>query len=164
MKKLSESVWGNLRKKSLGQETRREDINSFQGEAFLNYLGGYYKIVRADVHEAIYLIGDKSIEILVLFTKMSGQYYHRYISLCNPGTDKASVLIQSTFVSSDNYQTDENLRDLLLDNFDINLTGDEYLEVFPKDGSKVTNEFYIEFIDFVLDNANDTHIKVIERR
>ena len=46
MRKLSESVWGDIRKKSLGQEERIEDdVNNLNMEGFFDYILKHYRVI-----------------------------------------------------------------------------------------------------------------------
>ena len=49
LSKLMESVWGDIRKKSLGKEARVEDdINLFSRDEFFEYLNENYKYIGSN--------------------------------------------------------------------------------------------------------------------
>ena len=71
MKKLSESVWGDIRKKSLGQEERQEDdISNLSIEDFSKYLDSMYTL-DSSVHKQIAEIGVSDDCIFFPAYKMS---------------------------------------------------------------------------------------------
>ena len=62
------------------------------------------------------------------------------------------------------------IMDLLEKNYDITAAKNpdngaiKYVRVNPKSGKNVTNRFFIELIDFILDNTNDgTYVHIYER-
>ena len=170
---LKESVWNDIRKKSLGKEERVESsVNNLQTEELLDYLNDYYTETNTPKGSRIFQINDDDITINVLI-QSRGQNPYKYVDLCKIGTKNVKIRISSTFVVYDEeykIDDDDDLKNALLDNYDIKITETDpkiaeemYFEVYPKDGSPVTNRFYIDLIDFILDHAGKNNIKTIER-
>ena len=160
--KMNESVWGDIRKKSLGQEKRLEDdVNSFQCQEFMEYLNKYYKIADPEIKQFLYLVNN-TISFFVMRVKPG---VTTFIDLANPGTDNAKIYISASLVKDDEQQMDMDLRNKLVDNFIVKKANSEEYKVYPKNGGNVTNRFFIEFINFILDNASDViYKKIVERR
>ena len=64
---LKESVWNDIRKKSLGKEERVESsVNNLQTEELLDYLNDYYTETNTPKGSRIFQINDDDITINVL--------------------------------------------------------------------------------------------------
>ena len=159
-KAVNESVWGDIRKKSLGQEERlEEDVNLFQGQEFIDYLNSYYKIADPEIRQFLYLVNYTDISFFVMRTEPGAT---TFVDLANPGTENAKIYISASLVEE---PMDMDLKNKMLDNFVIKKANRNEYKVFPKNGEKVNNRFFIEFIDFILDNASDViYKKIVERR
>lgn len=168
-RKTNESVWSDLRKKSLGQEDRVENrVDFMSADKLMHYLYDYYEIVQEGVTNAIFTWEDDEVVTVMVF--LDNPHEPGFIEISNPGTDKAKITIPANLIRPTQYTTtiDIHLRNKILDNFKIESQNDrDFCEVYPNDGSKVTNQFYIYFIDFLLDNTDDSkyrHFKIIGRK
>ena len=163
---IEESVWGDIRKKSLGQEVRVEDqVNLMGGDRLINYLNEYYEIAKVGVTNAIYISeGGDLVSVFVLF---DNAHEPGIVEIANPGTDKIRITIPGYFIEPTEHTRiiDYNLKNEILNNYSVHSkNAGEFYEVFPKDESQITNQFFINFIDFLLINAGDKHDKVIKKR
>ena len=161
MKRLSESVWGDIRKKSLGQETRTEDDVDLitDRKLFCEYLKERYKVIHAS--EQIFC-GDYADYVGVPVFGNHGNYFYLYMydfshkqkyitiryNIINQATDLYRVIY-------DNYSLDT------IKSFNGN---PEHLVIAPKDKSNTTNSFFIEVIDLILDNVGGSFKKLLMRR
>ena len=87
-----------------------------------------------------------------------------YVALIVDGYAK-NIFLSTNFVS-----TNIPIMDLLEKNYDITAAKNpdngaiKYVEVKPKNNEKVTSSFFINLIDFILDNTNDgDYVHIYER-
>ena len=153
MRKLSEiteSIWGKVLDRGAGDTVRKEDdVNLLDKDELCDYLKKHYKgIVPFAFISNEY--GTLSVPI-IRDTANNYVFYHH-----------ESVLNKVTIVDEIVSQVD-GLLNLLYDNFSIKectgeQDGDKYTLywVSPKDGSEVTNKFFIDVIDFLLENIPES--------
>lgn len=153
MKRLSESVWGDVRRRADGQAVRKEDdIDSKSLEEFYYYLTDIYNSTNFSA-----LRYDKLNEYIgiTLFVRRR-TLYSLFVEKMPSGN------IRVKFPGS--FSRDEKrLTTLLRNQYRIEDNGFMFL-VYPKDSDIVTNSFVIDVIDFVLDNVLDTYEKSITRK
>ena len=160
MKKLSESVWGDLRKKSLGKEDRiEEDINNFDMQQLYDYLHVRYTFLD-EFHHLSRIRSMDGIIIKVLESKKN--YYG--LDVYHIGEDNMEIRIDNVklFTSPEYEKFGLNL----LDNFilDENLFNKDntphHPAIYPKEG-KVDNKFFIYLLDFFIENSGDKFKKIV---
>ena len=148
MRKLSEiteSIWSDMQDRSAGEEIRKEDdINLLDSDGLYDYINKHYK--RIAPFAFITNIGGMLSVPIIRGTVHNCVWY-------SPESEIKAVSIGDGMIS----QVD-GLLNLLYDNFSIKeINGkhdDEYTLywISPKDGSEVTNKFFIDVIDFLLEN------------
>ena len=150
MRKLSEiteSIWSDMQDRSAGEEIRKEDdINLLDSDGLYDYINKHYK--RIAPFAFITNIGGMLSVPIIRGTVHNCVWY-------SPESEIKAVSIGDGMIS----QVD-GLLNLLYDNFSIKeINGEnndgEYTTlywVYPKDGSEVTNKFFIDVIDFLLEN------------
>ena len=150
MRKLSEiteSIWSDMQDRSAGEEIRKEDdINLLDSNGLYDYINKHYK--RIAPFAFITNIGGMLSVPVIRGTAHNCVWY-------SPESEIKAVSIGDGMIS----QVD-GLLNLLYDNFSIKeINGEnndgEYTTlywVYPKDGSEVTNKFFIDVIDFLLEN------------
>ena len=146
MRKLSESIWSDMQDRSAGEEIRKEDdINLLDSDGLYDYINKNYK--RIAPFAFITNIGGMLSVPIIRGTVHNCVWY-------SPESEIKAVSIGDGMIS----QVD-GLLNLLYDNFSIKeINGkhddDEYTLywISPKDGSEVTNKFFIDVIDFLLEN------------
>ena len=141
-KNVSESVWGSIRKKSLGQETRIEDdINLLDSEGLTDYLKKHYKPLNS--FAIITNVGNIiSVPIIRNHTNSCIMF---------------SCKTKSVIMTNDIMDQVQGLLRVMENNFSIKTSEGEdgngeykVYTILPKDGSEVTNKFFIEVIDSLL--------------
>ena len=149
MRKLSEiteSIWSDIQDRSMGKTVRKEDdVNLLDSDGLYDYLKKHYKgilpfafimnnygmlsvpIIRGTVHNCVWYSLESEIKEVSIGDGMISQV--------------------------------DGLLNLLYDNFSIKeINGkrdnDEYRLYWlsPKDESEITNKFFIDVIDFLLEN------------
>ena len=148
MRKLSEiteSIWSDMQDRSAGETVRKEDdINLLDSDGLYDYINKHYK--RIAPFAFITNIGGMLSVPIIRGTVHNCVWY-------SPESEIKAVSIGDGMIS----QVD-GLLNLLYDNFSIKeINGkhdDEYTLywISPKDGSEVTNKFFIDVIDFLLEN------------
>ena len=147
MRKLSESIWSDMQDRSAGETVRKEDdVNLLDSDGLYDYINKHYK--RIAPFAFITNIGGMLSVPIIRGTVHNCVWY-------SPESEIKAVSIGDGMIS----QVD-GLLNLLYDNFSIKeINGEnndgEYTTlywVYPKDGSEVTNKFFIDVIDFLLEN------------
>ena len=145
MRKLSESIWSDMQDRSAGDTVRKEDdVNLLDSDGLYDYINKHYKRI-APFAFITNIGGMLSVPIIRGFEHNCVWY--------SPESEIKAVSIGDGMIS----QVD-GLLNLLYDNFSIKeINGkhdDEYTLywISPKDGSEVTNKFFIDVIDFLLEN------------
>lgn len=137
MRKLSESVWGDIRKKSLGQESRIEDdINSLSLKGLCSYLNENYTC-RDDNCIFCQTMGDTLVLTVALYYSLGATGYLYY-------TGEEIAIYKS---SLDTLRCRGKLTHSYATSFDMDST-----TISPKDKSiPVNNKFFIEVLNFFID-------------
>lgn len=174
MKRLSqitESIWSDIQDRSTGKKLRKEDDDSnkdiFDVESYLK-----------TIYESIELAGSRtpSYEILVgkndeiqvpISICMKTRFFSSpvispywagtcaYISIGGFGTSRGLTI---TITKSSAKNLPKSIFNGLTKTYDVVSKKDDdekYFEVWPKDGCPVTIDFFIEVIDYLLDNINN---------
>ena len=146
LSKITESIWSDMQDRSAGEEIRKEDdINLLDSDGLYDYINKHYK--RIAPFAFITNIGGMLSVPIIRGTVHNCVWY-------SPESEIKAVSIGDGMIS----QVD-GLLNLLYDNFSIKEINekhddDEYTLYWlsPKDGSEITNKFFIDVIDFLLKN------------
>ena len=141
MRKLSEiteSIWSDMQDRSAGETVRKEDdVNLLDSDGLYDYINKHYK--RIAPFAFITNIGGMLSVPIIRGTVHNCVWY-------SPESEIKAVSIGDGMIS----QVD-GLLNLLYDNFSIKEITRLYW-LSPKDGSEITNKFFIDVIDFLLEN------------
>ena len=154
MRKLSEiteSIWSDIQDRSSGDTVRKEDdINLLDRDGFYNYIMEHYKTTTEDVTGPYAIINSENadyINIPILEDETNTLYrviiWHfntdeRYITIPLRKLFGVFVKLRDTFKLQSN---EDRINPLF--------------KVFPKDNKKVDNKFFLEVIDFIIDNTKE---------
>ena len=151
---IGESVWGDIRKQGLGKDVKAEDdVNTLDREGLLDYLNTIYKnlnsFAKIKEHPTF-----NTISVPVLIKGSSYRVYYDF------NTNEVFVeygmpyLIPGFFTKlSDQYK---------LKSYIIQPGSGRYI-ISPKDGGEVNNKFFIDVIDFIINNIPDSFERGVER-
>ena len=148
MRKLSESLWSEIQDRSAGITQRKEDdVNLMSGKDFCDYLNDNY--IGKDGHKIIYdeISNRISISILKYFTNCFYNIRYNYNS---------NIIIMNDEVES----IYPELCKMIKENFKVvkkivsNPTYTQFI-IFPPDGSECTNRFFVDVVNFIIDNADE---------
>ena len=153
MRKLSESIWSDIQDRSSGETVRKEDdINLLDRDGLYDYLIHHYKntnsfdpIYNSDAFDTIkvpFLIQGGSDGVYLNFKENEV-----YIPYASPYKVKG---LFSKLADEFSLKSDSNTRPT-------------WYIISPKDGSEVTNTFFIYVIDFLIDNIPDSFEKGVKK-
>lgn len=141
-KNMNESVWSDIQDRSSGESVRKEDdINNLDCEGLTDYLKKHYKplnafavITNAGNIISVPIIRDHSNSCIMFSCKT------KTVKMTNDIMDQVWGLLR---VMENNFS---------IETFEGEDGKGEYkvYTILPKDGSEVTNKFFIEVIDFLL--------------
>ena len=152
MKKLSkiiESIWSDMQDRSMGKTVRKEDdVDLLDETGLVNYMKKVY--MPPSPNDDLQIIGgevNSGTIIASLFKTNEGHYniIYQKMSESNP---------EITFPVC----PDSGIEDLLKEHYtviSIPRYNNKIYYIKPKDGSKITNKFFLEIIDFILDAIKD---------
>ena len=153
---IKESIWSDIQDRSSGDTIRKEDdINLMSGEDFCDYLNDNY--ISKNKYKILYSEHSKCIHIPIL---------NKFIGvLLNLSYDYEDNTITM------NYDEVESLCPELCkkikENFKVvkKIVSSTYTQfiIFPPDGSECTNRFFVDVINFIIDNA-DENVLLIKKK
>ncbi len=164
MRKLSESIWSDIQDRSTGETIRKEDDVDLitDRKVFRDYLKKHYKETDTS--------GVYEIE--------AGHYCDRVtVPVCwEPGVAETKYLSIEDFAADDRYMTITyniskfpDIYKLLSDNYRLSILRDlsgkpDVLDIESKDRSKVTNKFFLEVLDLLLNNIAGPLEPLVEKK
>ena len=145
---VSESVWSDIHHRSNGKIVRKEDdIDLMSAEELYNYIKDTYLFKStSDI-----FIDEKRDRIVINLYDVAGGR-ESYLSL--NGYDEKYIILSDLYT--------KHMRDLLDAYYHVgersfrNPSLDDFI-IRPKDDGEITNKFFIEVLDFLIDNADNTH-------
>ena len=150
MKKLSkiiESIWSDMQDRSAGITQRKEDdINLMSGEDFCDYLNDNY--ISKDGHKIIYSEDSKSIYMSILKKYAGFSYsitYNYENNTINMNDEVESLCPELCKKIKENFKVDKEY---------VNIGYTQFI-ISPSDGSECTNRFFVDVVNFIIDNADE---------
>ena len=149
LSKITESIWSDMQDRSAGDVVRKEDdINLLDETGLVNYMKKVY--MPPSPNDDLQIIGggvNSGTIIASLFKTNEGHYniIYQKMSESNP---------EITFPVC----PDSGIEDLLKEHYtviSIPRYNNKMYYIRPKDDSKITNKFFLEIIDFILDAIKD---------
>ena len=163
MRKLSESIWTNINKRSEGNLERKEDdlsfIDDLKKDKFCDFLCDRYKQVPGEK----WFIGDfgYAISFPIFATKDDNEGFSVFITGFRDRTK--SVYVRDNFILNAS-----DMLEKLKDNFTVSIiykdTEPDWAEIYPKDKSKITNSFFVKVVDFILKNVDENKYKKVQEK
>ena len=146
-KYVNESIWSDMQDRSAGITQRKEDdVNLMSMEDFCDYLNDNY--IGKDGHKIIYNETSKRI-----YTAILKQHVGCYFNI-------SYNYNSNTITMNDDVESlCPELCKMIKKNFKVvkEFVSSDYIQfiIFPPDGSKCTNRFFVDVIDFIIDNADE---------
>ena len=154
LSKITESIWSDMQDRSSGDKIRKEDdVNLLDRDGFYNYIMEHYKTTTEDVTGPYAIINSENadyINIPILEDETSILYR---VIMWHFNKDERYITIpyRKTFQESDLFVK-------IRDTFNLQPDKDKFnplFKMFPKDNKKVDNKFFLEVIDFIIDNTKE---------
>ena len=147
MKKLSESIWSDMQDRSTGEIVRKEDsVDLLDINELCEYLKTIYKTDSDNDINVIKIEGNLYL-LICLYEDEYGYYKYIYY-------DGDYISIQFDVIETLKCFSEFERK------FSIRFTKSDFvvnrIEIYPKDKTRipVTNKFFIEVLDFILDKIN----------
>ena len=162
---INESVWGDIRKRGLGNDVKKEDIldniyNFINVHYFVGFVGMDDIEYKDDyIHIPIY-------KVVGLNSYSSVAIYKDKITFASIDPDRYTTQSLRKFVThikGDINQLFDKIKDTYSPEISTFDGHDHWIdfEIKPKDGN-VTPKFCEEFIDFILNNTTDNNNKILK--
>lgn len=163
-KYLKESVWMDIHKQSNGDMDRNENnVDLLDFEGLYDYIDNNYYIDNEDTL-SVYFHGPERVGISVCFQQVNdekGHCYAFYVEYAtNPENNETKIWFYQ-FLEKMWGDIIKKLKDKFVVEYNdhniFNETSD-IISILPKSG-KIDNKFFLELIDFISDNINNSYIK-----
>ena len=166
---LNESVWSDIQDRNSGEVMRKEDdVNLLDMKGLKKYLQDHYKPLEETYLIRTYDWGSVKQLNLPLFKNDGVNHSYWHVDLIMQffeSDDDRYIYLPSRFVSNCML-----LKTLLQKEFETEIVNEEHgrshLHVLPKDGTKTTNKFFLDVLDFLIENLARTpeYDKVIDKK
>ena len=147
LSKITESIWSDMQDRSAGETVRKEDdINLMSGEDFCDYLNDNY--ISKDGHKIIYSEDSKSIYMSILKKYAGFSYsitYNYENNTINMNDEVESLCPELCKKIKENFKVDKEY---------VNIGYTKFI-ISPLDGSECTNRFFVEVINFIIENGDE---------
>ena len=169
-KKINESLWSDIQDRNSGEVARKEDdVDLMDIDSFAKYLSEHYestdekwvfmRLRNATQSSLSVCTIDKNIKYtdidLCLFEDEYG--YYTYLFYNNFDADDKQIAVSGGVrqISDELYQTMQ--KKYLLEDKDVE--ENIYTVVKPKDGGEITNTFFLDVLDCLLENIPDPLVR-----
>ena len=148
LSKITESIWSDMQDRSAGDVVRREDdVNLMNEEEFCDYLNdnyiSKYKIAYSEI--------SKGIHIPILNKVMYFDYsiiYNYKNNTISMNDEVESFCPELCKKIKENFKVDKEY---------VRSTYTKFI-ISPSNGSKCTNRFFVDVINFIIDNADENEL------
>ena len=164
MKKLSESIWADIYDRSTGETVRKEDdVNLLDMDDMFDYIESHYKTTTSFI-----ISRYKSPYSMILVPISINSYYDTssVSQLCLDGFSGLQVTIDARSFN----RLPVGCYPKLKEKYNLTRKGESsrkqaHIIISPKDNSPVTNSFFLEVLDFLLDNIKAGHgyVKLVKK-
>jgi len=153
---IKESLWSDLQDRSSGDVIRKEDdIDLLDETGLVNYMEKIYISPNDDTHIICAALDHGSI--LASLFDIDGRYYS--IVYKKISTNKPEI----TFPVCQESDI-ENKLSKLYKVTRLKQYNDQIYKIEPNDGSKITNKFFLEVLDFILKEADGKYTILLKKK
>ena len=154
---LNESVWGDIRKKSIGQERRIEnDVDNMEPADFYEYIDSRYKGLTKETKISAWGPNlNFSLLVLQYETKFPNSSTKSFIHVQQMESNKKGRIVRITDTIDKT-----SLFNKLKKNFTVERGWGSY-EIYPFEAMS-TNRLFLNVVDFLLENAGFSFTKCIK--
>jgi hypothetical protein len=158
---IGESVWADIHRRSNGaQERKEDDINSMDYEEFGNYILDNYEFLYNDSLLSLICKNGRDIGISIDFLKLDDNDNEVDYFIEN-GKKMVTVYDNVKELAPNLY--DKLNQAYILDNV-VAQNFNQLLSIKPREKREIDNRFYLEIIDFIIDNLDSEYRKLIDRK
>lgn len=158
LSKITESIWSDIQDRSTGEITRKEDdIDLLDETGLVKYMEKIYISSNDDMCR---IVGDTLNQgsILASLFDVDGRYYS--IVYQKISANKPEITFPVCYESNIENKLSELYKVTRLKQYN-----DRIYKIEPNDGSKITNKFFLEIFDFILNNVEDDgHITILIKK
>ena len=150
LSKITESIWSDMQDRSTGNVVRREDdVNLRSGEDFCDYLNDNYIIKNG--RKIMYNEFTKNIFVSIFATVAYNIAYDYKSNTIIMNDDVESFFPELCKAIKENFKVDKK-----------NITNHNYTQfiISPSDGSKCTNRFFVDVINFIIENVDENELLI----
>ena len=152
LSKITESIWSDMQDRSAGDVVRREDdVNLMSEEDFCDYLNDNY--ISKEGRKIVYSEDTKNIFMSIL-KKHTGLYfsitYNYNSNTITMNADVESLCPELCKMIKKNFKVVKKHVNSIYTKFII----------FPPDGSECTNRFYVDVINFIIENGDENDLLI----
>ncbi len=157
---IKESIWSDIQDRSSGETKRKEDdVNNLDGEELKDYITKHYKPLNTFAI-VTYAGGILCVPIIKITTQVDNKFVKKtnHSIMYHPESKYGKICIVDDIIDCvDGLLEKLNAHFEIKEHYGENIGGGYTLYyVSPKDGSDETNKFFIEVLDFLLDNIPDS--------
>ena len=166
-KRTNESVWSDIHNRSTGKQVRVEDdVDLMDKDRLWDYLNDIYEQTTTIYDIRLYTIPYDCILVPISINGLYRSSSVSYLGLEGFEDPKGMVV---TLDGRSIARLTEEVVGELSKKYNMKLMPETskrqaYAKITPKDGSPVTNTFYIEVIDFLLDNIKDGYNRLLKKK
>ena len=155
LSKIDESVWQGILDRGTGETIRKEDdINNYDGLQMADYINDHYTTISKGF-EASYSKVTDTLSVSVIEWKISEKHYHMDTVFYEYDTN--TIYIPKGFY-------EDTFKMLMFHSpFSLSIYDDDYYSIIPKKGD-VNNIFFLEVIDFIINNTTGKQCTVISKK
>ena len=161
-KNMNESVWSDIQDRSTGELKRKEDdVNLLDRDEFYKYIMHNYETYSQDVTGPYSIINSKDSNYILIPILEDGINTIYRVGIWNFDKPNAyiTIPIKEPFYGSELYV---KIRDKFrLES--IHNVINPLSKVLPKGCINVNNKFYLEVIDFIIDNTKEPYEPLLKR-
>ena len=156
---ISESVWGDMRRRAEGQSNRKEDsVNLLDIEGLEQYLQNHYEYTGRFKNHYEPMVSSTRNALLSMngFAEkdhLGTSYYHLYMRIRD---DKKVVSIGKTAQKLHIYEL--MMKQYIMSDMD----GAYEYKLEPKEGN-VDNQFFIDVLDFIIANVQSPEENIVKK-
>lgn len=162
---INESVWGDMRKRAEGHAERKEDdVNNMDVDGLVKYLNDNYQLLKPEFGLKI-----NGREISGRISEVSVPIYYNSATNANYIRVFMQIYEEHDYVYLHDmfFRICRSTYNKLTDVFDVDMIDEDrgrwHINIAPKDGSKANHKFFIEVLDFLLENANEPYRPILKK-
>lgn len=150
---IGESIWADIHRRSNGEQVRKEDdVDLLDIEDFCDYLKSKYEVFGI-MGGNIEYENPMTIIVPIMSRKQNSAFCFNLVY-------RIGNVILNKAIATENIFS--KIYGKLKEEYRIDTYSDNMIQIFPKEGEE-TNSFFLNVIDFIIDNANKNNL-ILKRK